>query len=167
MVQIKKNVLPVLLKGRDYVVRHKIAFLVILAVLVVPHIVHFAGTHAGKTRRVMYFAQVGSDKIEREVRYVPKNKSQSALENYISELLLGPQIHRVRPLFSLGTALEFCILNDGILYVGLSEDSIFQDNEAVPFTEGTELLKKNIRKNFPKIHEIEIFAGDVCVESAG
>lgn len=164
MVQSKKNVLPVLENVKKIIIKHKIAVIVVLAVLIVPHVVHFAAVHAGKSRRVMYFQQVGSEKIEKEVRYIPKNESQSEIESYISELLLGPEIHRVRPLFSLSTSLEFCILKDKTLYVGLSEDAVFQDNEATDFYRGEELLKKNIKKNFPEISDIEIFAGDIFIE---
>lgn len=159
MVQAKN----VLIKTKNFLFKHKIAVIVILAVLIVPHVIHFAAVNAGKTKRVMYFQQVGSEKIEKEIRYIPKNDSQSELEIYISELLLGPQVYRARPLFSLGTSLEFCILKDDELYVGLSEDAIFQDNEALEFNKGIELLKKNIKKNFPKINEFEIFAGNVFV----
>lgn len=160
MVKIK-NILNSL---KNFILNHKIAVSVILAVLIVPHIIHFAAVNAGKTKRVMYFQQVGSEKIEKEIRYIPKNDSQTELELYISELLLGPQVYRARPLFSLGTSLEFCILKGDELYVGLSEDAIFQDNEALEFNKGVELLKKNIKKNFPKINEFEIFAGNTFIE---
>lgn len=160
MVQAKK----ILFKTKNILFKHKIAVIVVLALLIVSQIARFAAVNAGKSRRVMYFPQVGTEKIEKEIRYVPKNKSQSELETYISELLLGPEVHRARPLFSLGTSLDFCIINDRVLYVGLSEDSIFQDNEAVGFEKGTELFKKNIRKNFSKIDEIEIFCGNNFVE---
>lgn len=154
-----------LAKTKKIILKHKIAVCAILAVLIVPHIVSFAAVNSGKKRRVMYFQQVGSENLAKEIRYVPKNNAQKPLENYISELLLGPEIRRARPLFSLGTSLEFCIQEDNVLYVGLSQDAVFQDNEASKFENGIELLKKNIKKNFPKIKRIEIFAGNVFINS--
>lgn len=151
---------------KNFLLKHKIAVIVVLAVLIVPHIIHFAAVKAGKSRYVMYFQQVGSEKLAKEIRYVPKNQAQNSIENYISELLLGPEVHRARPLFTLGTSLEFCIQKDDILYVGLSDDAVFQDNEAIEFNRAAELLKKNIKKNFPKIDRIEIFAGKNYVEDA-
>lgn len=151
-------------KTKNFLFNHKIAVIVVLAVLIVPHIVHFAAVNAGKTKRIMYFQQVGSEKLAKEIRYIPKNDAQNPLENYISELLLGPEIRRARPLFTLGTSLDFCIQKDDVLYVGLSDDAVFQDNEAVEFSRAAELLRKNIKKNFPKIDKIEIFAGKNYVE---
>ena len=108
-----------LIYTRNFIVRHKIAFIVIAAAFLLPNIFFFVSKRAGKYRMVMLFEQVGSNKIQKEVIYVPKNDSQTKLESYISELLLGPLFHRARPVFSLGTKLEFCILKDDVLYVGL------------------------------------------------
>ena len=154
-----------LIYTRNFIVRHKIAFIVIAAAFLLPNIFFFVSKRAGKYRMVMLFEQVGSNKIQKEVIYVPKNDSQTKLESYISELLLGPLFHRARPVFSLGTKLEFCILKDDVLYVGLSEDAIFQDNEAAEFYDGVELFKTAVKKNFPKIKDVEIFAGNVFIET--
>ncbi|MBQ0051075.1 MAG: hypothetical protein KBT11_03305 [Treponema sp.] len=121
--------------------------------------------HFGTSRRSFQFAQVGSEKIEREVRYISNKNGMSALEGYISELLLGPQIHRARPLFTLGTSLEFCIEKDEKLFVGLSEEAIFQESDSVEVYEGIELLKKNIMENFNKYKEIEIFINGISIET--
>ncbi len=150
---------------KNFVIRHKVVFIVIAAAILIPNIFFFVSRRTGKYRMVMLFEQVGSKKIEKEVIYVPKNDSQTKLETYISELLLGPLFHRARPVFSLGTKLEFCILKGDVLYVGLSEDAIFQDNEAADFYDGVELFKKAVKKNFPKIKDVEIFAGNVFIET--
>ncbi len=148
-----------------FIAMHKAILIAVAAAAVLLAVFSFVFRRAGKYRMVMLFQQVGSAKIEKEVTYVPKNGTQTKLETYISEFLLGPLLHRARPVFSLGTKLEFCIQKEDILYVGLSDDAIFQDNEAVEFYDGVEIFKKAIKMNFPKIKDVQIFAGNVFIET--
>lgn len=148
--------------------KHKIVFTAAAAALLfmAAYIISSSAAHAGKSKRLMYFKQTGTQKVEKEIRYIPKSEVETELESYISDLLLGPMVHRVRPLFSIGTELEFCMLKDNVLYIGLSKAAIFQDNEALSFDEGAELLKKNIRKNFHKVDDISIFIDNIFIEPA-
>lgn len=148
----------------DFVKKYKKSIVVILVIL----ISLFASVKIikgiGFTKRVLYFPQVGTEKIIKEIRYLPENHSQTPLENYVSEILLGPQVRRARPLFSLGTSLEFCILKENTLYIGLSDSAVLQESEAVSLTRGIEILKLNIKKNFSKITDVQIFSENVRID---
>lgn len=148
----------------QFVNNYKKSIIVVLVVLISVFSAVKIVKGIGFTKRVFYFPQVGTERIIKEVRYLPDNHVQTPLENYVSEILLGPQVRRTRPLFSLGTSLEFCILKDNTLYLGLSDSAVLQESEAVNLTRGIELLKLNIRKNFSKISDIQVFSENVRID---
>ena len=82
---------------------------------------------------------------------------QGRLQCYIDELLLGPVFYRGRPLFTLGTKLDYCFVTDRTLYVGLSENAVLQENGALELEKALVFFKKNIKKNFTRIKKIEVF----------
>ena len=119
-------------------------------------------SHSG-VKRVFYFPAIGTDKLVKEVRYIPKNPVQGDVRLYVDELLLGSQLPRLRPLFSLGTTVSFFSLNDGILYVDLTDDVILQKSDSPDIEVGINLFEKNIKKNFKNIAEIKLFIGGKSV----
>ncbi len=114
-------------------------------------------SHLGTDRRVFIYPVSGSSKNQKEVRYLASDPVQGKIWYYVDELLLGPSFYRGRPLFTLGTRVDYCFLRDKTLYVGLSKEAALQGNGAVPFTKGAAMLKKNIKKNFTGIKSIELF----------
>lgn len=113
--------------------------------------------HIGTNRRVFIYPLAGSSKTQKEVRYLASKPVQGKVCLYVDELVLGPSFYRGRPLFTLGTRVEYCFQRDKTLYVGLSKEAALQGNGAVPFTKGAAMLKKNIKKNFTGIKSIELF----------
>ena len=98
-----------------------------------------------------------SSKSQKEIRYLTKNPVQGKLEYYVDELILGPTFYRGRPLFTVGTKLDSCFVQDSVLYVGLSEDAVLQDGDSLELMQAVALFKKNIKKNFSRIKKIELF----------
>ena len=128
-------------------------FVIIIALLVVFNKI----SHRGKNRRVFLFPVSESSKIQKEVRYLSSNPVQGDIAYYVDELVLGPSFYRGRPLFTLGTKVEYCFLREKTLTVGLSEESVLQADGAISIEKSIELFKKNIKKNFSGIKKIEIF----------
>ena len=125
----------------------------IIVLLIVLHIL----SHLGTDRRVFYFPISGSSKLQKEVRYIDSEAVQGKIQCYIDELMLGPSVYRSRPIFTSGTKREYCVLKNKTLYVGLSEDAVLQEDGSCEMSRAVALLKKNIKKNFTGIKNIEIF----------
>lgn len=130
---------------------------IIFALIVVLFIALNFFSHIGTNRRVFIYPLAGSSKTQKEVRYLASKPVQGKVCLYVDELVLGPSFYRGRPLFTLGTRVEYCFQRDKTLYVGLSKEAALQGNGAVPFTKGAAMLKKNIKKNFTGIKSIELF----------
>lgn len=129
---------------------------VIGAVVVIAVAVHVI-SHFGTNRRTFVFPVSGSRWNKTEVRYLTSDPVQGKIQCYVDELILGPSFYRGRPLFTLGTRVEYCFLRNKTLYVGLSEEASLQENGAPSVVEGTALFKKNIKRNFTGIKYIELF----------
>lgn len=137
---------------RNCFVRAAVAVFVVL--LIVSAAASFKRIHSN--RRIFLFP-TGSGRAVREIRYLPKNPVQGDVRCYVDELVLGSLYHRGKKLFSYGTKIEFCFLDDDCLYVGLSENAVLQLADSVRIDEAKALLKKNIQKNFKNIEEINLF----------
>ena len=126
-----------------------------IAVLICISIQFFS--HFGTNRRSFEYPLAGSKRNKTEVRYLASKPVQGKVCQYVDELVLGPSFYRGRPLFTLGTRVEYCFQRDKTLYVGLSKEAALQGNGAVPCDKGAAMLKKNIKKNFTGIKSIELF----------
>ncbi|WP_407425267.1 GerMN domain-containing protein [Treponema sp.] len=124
-----------------------------ITLLILIHVI----SHHGTDRRVFYFPVSGSAKTQKEIRYLKSNPVQGEIQYYIDELVLGPSVYRSRPLFSSGTKVNYCFLRNKILYIELSKEAVLQEDESVNIQKAVSLLKKNIKKNFGGIKNIEIF----------
>ena len=130
---------------------------VIVAVVTVLFLAVHIFSHLGTDRRVFIYPVSGSSKNQKEVRYLASNPVQGKIWYYVDELLLGPSFYRGRPLFTLGTRVDYCFLRDKTLYVGLSEEAALQGSGSRNIEESVSLFKKNIKKNFAGIKYIELF----------
>ncbi len=108
-------------------------------------------------RRTFIFPSVENGKYIIEHRNLAKKTYQGELQFFIEEILLGSSVERTKLLFKPGTRLLSCFERDGILYLNLSPDLLEMGDGVVEIKEGIELLEKNIKMNFPKINETEIF----------
>lgn len=143
----------IILSNKNLLIKLSIIF---ASIIVFSIALHFF-SHIGTNRRVFVYPLAGSSKTQKEVRYLASKPVQGKVCLYVDELVLGPSFYRGRPLFTLGTRVEYCFQRDKTLYVGLSKEAALQGNGAVPFTKGAAMLKKNIKKNFTGIKSIELF----------
>ncbi len=104
------------------------------------------------------------EKLKTETRKLPKNPVQGSVKMYVEELLLGPESARLQPLFSLDSVVEFCFERNesgkNVLYLGISENSVYNLATDVDIQGRIGILKNNIKKNFKNIEEIVLFIGD-------
>jgi len=107
-------------------------------------------------RYVFLFCSADSGRLVQENRWLTSDTSECAA--YVDELLLGPCVERCRPLFSPGTRALSCFVREGTLYVELSDELMSESGDAVAIRDGVELFTKNVRRNFPRIKQVELFA---------
>lgn len=146
---------------------NKFYFLVTVISLFIFSLIGYLINYPGH-RYTLQFSEIGTDRCITEVRYLPAKPVQGKVQSYVDELLLGPSVHRTRPLFSRGTKAEFCFQRGKTLYIGLNTQAVFQDSEAESFEKGLALLEKNVRKNFSGIRHVECFIDgyDVSLRTA-
>ncbi|MGP1588039.1 MAG: GerMN domain-containing protein [Treponemataceae bacterium] len=101
-----------------------------------------------------------------ESRYFPSNKNIDKIELYVSELLLGPIGNRYKNLFLPGTKLEFCFVKGKTLYVNLSKEALFPDENTSDIMYAVKIFKKNIFRNFGRIDKINLYIdGEKVIDS--
>lgn len=108
-------------------------------------------------RRTFIFPSAEDGKYIIEYRNLTEKPHQGDIALYIEEILLGSTVERTKLLFTSGTRLLSCFERNHILYVNLSSDLLEMGDGVIEIREGTELLKKNIMKNFSEIDSVEIF----------
>ena len=108
-------------------------------------------------RRVFIFPSAEDGKYIIEYRNLTNKPHQGNIQLYIEEILLGSTVERTKLLFTPGTRVISCFERKHVLYLNLSNDLLSMGDGVVDIREGTELLKKNILKNFSKIDTVEIF----------
>ena len=108
-------------------------------------------------RRIFIFPSADNGKYIIEYRNLTEKPHQGDIQLYIEEILLGSTVERTKLLFTPGTKVISCFERNHVLYLNLSADLLSMGDGVVEIREGTELLKKNIMKNFSEIDSIEIF----------
>ena len=129
-----------------------IVFLVSLLISLI-----FFAVSKDASRRIFIFPSADTGEFIVEYRNLNKNPVQGPVNLYIDELLLGSTVERTKNLFTPGTKVLSCFQRDHVLYLNLSSDLINMGEGVIDIKSGMDLLEKNIKKNFPKIHKIEIF----------
>lgn len=140
-----------LIKNKKKVVLFSV-FGIILAVSLCFYFFHFRGFRYSFRYRIS-----GSQKMVFETRAVPSVSGTSMLTLYVEELLLGPSSQRARPFFPLGTRVLFCFERNGTMFLNLSEQAVMDFSPEVNLQDSYELLKMNVKANFPSIKKIELF----------
>ena len=108
-------------------------------------------------RRAFIFPSAENGKYIIEYRNLAEKPHRGDIGLYIDEILLGSTVERTKLLFTPGTRVLSCFERNHILYVNLSQDLLQMGDGVIEIREGTELLKKNIMKNFSEIDSVEIF----------
>lgn len=102
--------------------------------------------------------------VKTESRRLPSEPVQGKVKLYVEELLLGPESERLQPLFSLDSSVDFCFVRNesgkDVLYLGLSESSVYNLPPNADIQNRIAILRENIRKNFKNIEKIVLFIGD-------
>lgn len=149
--------------NKQYIVQLSIIFIFLITLLfsVFSYII-------GKdsVRRTFIFPSADTGEYIVEYRNLTKEPIQGDVQLFIDELLLGSTIERTKSLFASGTKVLSCFQRDQTLYLNLSSDLLEMGEGVIEIRDGMDLLKKNIQKNFSKIHEIEIFVnGKIAFEN--
>lgn len=120
-----------------------------------------------KERIVLYFSSLDSSRLCSEARYVPKNPPQGREALFVSELLLGPMTNRFIPLFANGTTLDFCMVQNDVLYVGLSKEALNVTAKSADIKSAVDLLQYNIVRKFTKINTVLVYIDGKSVYENG
>ena len=84
---------------------------------------------------------------------------ETDIHRYVDEVLLGPVLPNLEPLFPRGTRLESFMYRDSVVYADLSEPA------ALPLPGGRDVflslltLNEGIRRNFSWVKDVKIFIG--------
>ncbi len=146
--------------GKAKVILPVIAFIVAVLSLAASLIVY--NTKDFGVRRDFYFYSIDKKSIAREMRYLSKEPLQGDVQLFVDELVLGPMTYRFQRIFAKGTSVEFCTLQDDVLYVGLSQDALKSASGNTVATKeellkSIDLFKVNIVRNFTKINTIMVY----------
>lgn len=157
-----------MIKIKDLINKQYIAQLSIIFIFLITLLFSVLSYIIGKdsVRRTFIFPSADKGEYIVEYRNLTKEPIQGDVQLFIDELLLGSTIERTKSLFSSGTKVLSCFQRDQTLYLNLSSDLLEMGEGVIEIREGMDLLKKNIQKNFSKIHEIVIFVnGKIAFEN--
>ena len=107
-------------------------------------------------RRIFYF-QGQDGAVYTEIRRLAHNDTANAVEQYVSELLLGAENTRLKALFNPATRARACFVRDNVVYLNLSEHALFPSEGTSSIKEGAELLGRNVLRNFSSIARVSLF----------
>jgi hypothetical protein len=122
-------------------------------------------TNTGLVRRTFVFYFVTDRSIMVEDRMLRRSENrEDDIIHYVEEYLLGPGLPDLAPLFPGEARLRSLLYRDGLVYADLSESA------ALPFPEqgppkaaqgvfgSFETLYQGIRRNFPYVRDVRLFA---------
>jgi len=132
-------------------------FLSIILVFIIS-LVLFLCANYGK-KRIFIFPSADSGEFVVEYRYLNKKPVQGEINLFVDELLLGSGVERTKKLFAPDTKVNSCFLRNGQLYIDLSDSLLQKGTNVVEIKDGVDLLKLNIKKNFPQVKEVVVFIG--------
>lgn len=157
-----------MIKIKDLINKQYIAQLSIIFIFLITLLFSVLSYIIGKdsVRRTFIFPSADKGEYIVEYRNLTKKPIQGDVQLFIDELLLGSTIERTKSLFSSGTKVLSCFQRNQTLYLNLSSDLLEMGEGVIEIRDGMDLLKKNIQKNFSKIHEIVIFVnGKIAFEN--
>lgn len=157
-----------MIKIKDLINKQYIAQLSIISIFLITLLFSVLSYIIGKdsVRRTFIFPSADKGEYIVEYRNLTKEPIQGDVQLFVDELLLGSTIERTKSLFSSGTKVLSCFQRNQTLYLNLSSDLLEMGEGVIEIRDGMDLLKKNIQKNFSKIHEIVIFVnGKIAFEN--
>lgn len=133
---------------------------IFLILILVVSIFLYNSENLGK-RRVLYFEAVDGSGLYIESRRITEYSSTQGrdvhVQQFVQELLLGPVTNGFKSLFLQGTRLEYCFVQENILFINLSKEALFPGATTSATKDGVNLLVYNIKKNFSWIESVEIY----------
>ena len=114
-----------------------------------------------RVERVLFFPDEDGQQLHGELRRLPeREETVGNLELYIKELLLGPVSIDLYRLFPEEVNIESLLVDEGILYLGFSENLITMA-ETVPMSLSgiIEGVEEAVVFNFPEIEEVKTVIG--------
>jgi Sporulation and spore germination len=124
-------------------------------------------------RAIFYFPGNRAESIRTEIRYLPKVPGiQERLNQYVSELLLGPISPEFIPLYPKDVKILRCFVRGKTAYIDISSKALEKSSEYITYIEAFELFKKNVFTNFRNLDKIymyidgvEIYSGDPVADA--
>lgn len=129
----------------------------LIAVIALVVSIFLFNRHDFGQKRTFYFYSIDTGEVATEVRYLPRNPIQGDIKLFCDELVLGPMTNRFARIIALGTKVDFCTLEDDVLYVGLSEDAVISCTDVEELRKSIDLFKVNIVSNFTKINTVKVY----------
>lgn len=115
-------------------------------------------------RRIFIFPNLQTGNLEFETRFLDQrylaqtgNKTDSAVVQFVEELLLGPIEVTSRRLFPKTTAILSCFVKDTTLYIHLSEEALSNKTNSADVETAYNVFKKNVFTNFANIDIIRMY----------
>ena len=134
-----------------------ISLILLLACLTTSLIIFFSGEQWG--RRVLFFPEANTGRYKAEIRYLPELASEiDNIRLLVEDILLGPTQFENSALFPVGTHLVTTLLEDGVLYLGLSSQALSHDEDIVLQSRfSLQALANSVFFNYPWLKKIYFF----------
>lgn len=146
---MKKKTIPII-----------ITILAVAVVFVLVEFIRFSPIN-GKRRYICFFKDAISGRTIYETRMLEQIQGVDNIRLFAEELLLGPFSHKAKRIFPRECSVEFCFLQDGILYLSLSDGILpASPNSGEDLKENLKLYEKNLRRNFRNIRQIKFFCNN-------
>ena len=116
--------------------------------------------YTGLVRRttVFYSSIEGNTVVEDRMLYRSGDR-ETDIRRYVNEVLLGPVLPNLDPLFPRGTRLESLMYRDTVVYADLSESAFLPNEENRNVFRSFLTLNQGIRRNFSFVGDVKIFIG--------
>lgn len=133
------------------------SLILLLACLITSLILFFTGDHW--VRRVLFFPEASTGRYKAEIRYLPVLASEiDNMRLLVADILLGPTQFENSPLFPSDTRLVTALLQNDVLYLGLSAQAYSHDEDIVPQSRlSLQALANSVLFNFPWLQKIYFF----------
>ena len=128
----------------------------VTVILLLISVCFYAKKSYGK-KYVFIFPCVDEGKYVLETRYLKENPNKDPVAYFADELVLGSGLERTKYLFTPGTKINSCFERNKTVYIDLSADIIYMGHNVISIRDGIELLKDNIKKNFPHVQDVQVF----------
>jgi hypothetical protein len=131
-------------------------YLLLIAILSVVALADFI--YLGLARRTFVFYTVDDRVIAVEDRMLKHTDSKEGdIIRYTEEMLLGPVIPDLQPLFPRETKLKSLLFRNKVVYADFSEDAVFPPEEGGNIYENFRTLYAGILRNFSYVRDVRFF----------